>query len=260
VICNEDSINIYFKTKGTFSSGNVFTVYMSDENGANYKPLTSIGNKSPIRAILPKDMKLDGDYRFRVMASDGGTASSGGREYIRTLERARAQFKTNTVLYEEGVNPQVVVELKGSGPWWYAYGTDLTQLNKYSQVSTDTLTLWQATPNQYYRIFSVSNACGQGIVGSPGTLQVSLITGIETENLQDIAVVAPNPTSDYVLIKYSETRLRAYTLLNLQGQAIYTKQSDSQIEEIDLQNLPIGIYLLRVESEGKSVVYKVIKQ
>jgi hypothetical protein len=260
VICNGDTTNIYFNMKGTFTSGNVFTVHMSDENGANYKPLPTIGNKSPIQCILPQDMKLDGDYRVRVMTSDEGTASSAGRFTIRTLERARAQFKTNFVLYEEGLNPQVVVELKGSGPWWYEYGTDLNLLNRYSNVSSDTLTLLQAAPNQYYRIFSVANACGRGTVDSPSTLQVSLVTGIETENLQDMGVVAPNPTSDYVLIKHQESRLRTYTLLNLQGQVIHIQQSERQIEEIDLHDLPTGVYLLKVESDGKPVVYKVIKQ
>ena len=122
---------------------------------------------------------------------------------------------------------------------------------------------------------SISWTLGETIIptftSSDGTLtlshgfqQIYIITTVEEQLLNPVKVsVYPNPGSDYFNIKFSEPtdgEILLY-LLNPQGKPVKTGKIESGTieKQINMQDLPSGIYYLRM-TKGKLVnVYKVVK-
>ena len=85
------------------------------------------------------------------------------------------------------------------------------------------------------------------------TIEDVTITGIPvTENTPDITVY-PNPATDAVII---DGDILAWTLLDFNGKML--KQGITLTVPID--NLPAGIYLLKINTAKGSVTKKIIKQ
>lgn len=69
--------------------------------------------------------------------------------------------------------------------------------------------------------------------------------------------IYPNPTGDFINIKSAEL-IKLVSITNLEGRNI--KNFKSNLEKIDVQSLPSGIYLLRVELINKIINKKFIKK
>lgn len=257
--CIGDTVSVYFNQKGNFSSGNKMTVQLSDTTGKNFKAIVTFGNSSPLKAVFPTDLFSGRKYRIRVLASDAGTAS-GAYEYpIVPSQKAKARFASETVLYDGVTNPKIVVLLEGGSPWSYQYGTDLSGMfYRNSSNASDTITLFQASPSQYYKLFRVSNLCGVGTIDNPATVRVEVITGEPVITAK--IIIAPNPAQDNLMIQFDSALPRNINLYNMQGISLRNWPTRKQEENVDIRNLPPGIYILKIESQGQQATYKVIKQ
>jgi hypothetical protein len=258
-LCIGDTALITFTSKGSFSAGNIMTVQISDTTGKNFRSVATVGKTSPLKAALPADMFSMKAYRVRVVASDANTASGAYQNPLYVSQKAKAKFAAESVIYDGITNPKIVVLLEGGGPWQYQYGTDLSIQYRYSTLSADTITLLQASPNQYYKLFSVSNSCGVGTIESPGTVRVEVITANEPAFTRSI-VIAPNPTQDFLTVKFETGSSRNIVLYNLSGTSLHQRVSRGTVESIDLRHLSSGIYILHIESKGQRASYKIIKQ
>jgi hypothetical protein len=97
-----------------------------------------------------------------------------------------------------------------------------------------------------------------------GFQQKLIITAVE-ENLEEPVKVTiyPNPTSETIKILFetvTDKEISVY-LLDAQGKLVKTDQIEATVleKQIDMQDLPAGIYYLRL-IKGKLVnVYKVVK-
>lgn len=145
------------------------------------------------------DFDLNDDYiRFDLI--DQRTQ----KKYSLDLKiKASARFASEIINYQPDTNPKAVVLFEGDSPFNYVYGTDLVRQNKYTQLSIDPLIFYQASPSVYYKLFSVRNVCGVGTIGNPSTVRVELVIGTEDPVNQMQITVMPNPTSDFVTIKFS---------------------------------------------------------
>jgi hypothetical protein len=97
-----------------------------------------------------------------------------------------------------------------------------------------------------------------------GFQQKLIITNVEENILNPVRVtIFPNPASEIINIEFdspTERELKLF-LLDAQGKLVKTEQIESGItnKQINMQDLPSGIYYLRVIN-GKLVnVYKVVK-
>lgn len=102
------------------------------------------------------------------------------------------------------------------------------------------------------------------LILTPGFQQTYVITTVEEHLLNPVTVsVFPNPASDYVNIQFdtpTDGEISLF-LLNNQGKPIKTGKIESGTleKQINMQDLPSGIYYLRL-IKGKLVnVYKVVK-
>jgi hypothetical protein len=97
-----------------------------------------------------------------------------------------------------------------------------------------------------------------------GFQQQLIVTAVE-ENLEDVVKVTlyPNPASDIVNIKLGsplDGEVKLF-LLDSRGKLIKTDfMEETAVEkEINLQDLPAGLYLLKMTKGKLSNVYKVVK-
>jgi hypothetical protein len=103
-----------------------------------------------------------------------------------------------------------------------------------------------------------------GLTLTHGFQQQLIVTAIE-ENLEDVVKVTlyPNPASDVVNIKLEsplDGEVKLF-LLDSRGKLIKTDfMEETAVEkEINLQDLPAGLYLLKMSKGKLSNVYKVVK-
>ncbi len=73
--------------------------------------------------------------------------------------------------------------------------------------------------------------------------------------------IFPNPTNGLITIFMNEGELNQVSLFNLAGQQLMTLNPSSVKAQIDLNNLPSGIYFIHVELQsGKLIVRKILKR
>ena len=81
--------------------------------------------------------------------------------------------------------------------------------------------------------------------------------------VQLTAVTYPNPTTEFVLLKISDTALEnlQYTLFDLNGKTIDSKKINSYSTKITMKNFAIGMYLLKLTKNNQPLkTFKIIKK
>ena len=105
-----------------------------------------------------------------------------------------------------------------------------------------------------------SNNCPLGLISSPITC--TCWDYISEYQFKEQLNVFPNPTSDRLTVKIlSQSQVsakRVLLLFNAQGKLILSNQMAGHSIELDLHELPQGIYLLRVNTLAQSFFRKVI--
>ena len=82
-------------------------------------------------------------------------------------------------------------------------------------------------------------------------------TSIHQSNVFEIQVY-PNPFVSEITI--SDAANSSLQIVDLLGKVVYTQQIDQAVETIQLGDLASGVYFLRIEKDGKTVVSQVIKR
>ena len=84
-----------------------------------------------------------------------------------------------------------------------------------------------------------------------------MINGVVStaEELSSTPTIWPNPTSDIVNIDMMEGDFVKATLYNSYGHKLFTSSS----AKIDLNDLPAGVYFLKVESKVEAFVKRLVK-
>ena len=69
----------------------------------------------------------------------------------------------------------------------------------------------------------------------------------------------PNPVSDIVMIE-SATSVNRYEIYDVKGAVVRSEAVDSNSFEINVNNLPSGIYFIKIASEGMIQTKRFIKK
>lgn len=77
------------------------------------------------------------------------------------------------------------------------------------------------------------------------------------ENAEIEVNVYPNPTSDILKID-AEQQIQRIKLVNLVGQIIYESNVEAKSYQVNLNNVPDGIYILNLETEGGITAKKIM--
>ena len=120
-----------------------------------------------------------------------------------------------------------------------------------------------------YSVGQVVYTTNTGISGSVSQgvqqpFEISVVTGIEEAKDIFLNVSAyPNPTTDYLELKVENLQLSelSYKLYDISGKVYQNKEIGNGITKIEMQNLPQGIYFIKViDTKNKEFkTFKIIK-
>jgi Secretion system C-terminal sorting domain len=82
---------------------------------------------------------------------------------------------------------------------------------------------------------------------------------VKEEKVNDL-VAFPNPTTGLITIKSDSKIIDSVTVNNLFGEEVQIKNTSNSNTELDISNLPKGIYLVKVKSGDEEKVMRVIKE
>ena len=82
---------------------------------------------------------------------------------------------------------------------------------------------------------------------------------------ESLVSLSPNPVSDF--LQFELNNLKAdnveMRIVDMNGRVHFEQTLDVRSDisgSIDMSDMPIGIYMVQLQSEGESLVYKVVKQ
>lgn len=101
------SISVPFTTVGSFNTGNVFNVYLSDAN-ADFSSgvLVGSGTSSPINVTLPNSLPFGTMYRLQVRATDPTTNSNESNDFTISNPRSIALGSTTASMINNSAYSQ----------------------------------------------------------------------------------------------------------------------------------------------------------
>jgi len=92
------------------------------------------------------------------------------------------------------------------------------------------------------------------------TLIPGLSTGINSPTTANEFLIYPNPANDYFYIEGNSIKSAQIEIINSVGKLVLTQQFlPSQKYRINIKDLKVGTYFVRIEIEGSSVSKKIIK-
>jgi len=230
-------------------TGNVYAVELSDETGSFTKP-TEIGTiksndtVATVTATVPAIIKTGTEYKVRTTAT--------------TPKVASAPFNKTYKLNPKPAKPEIgIVDKKLSvktplvGTYtWYAEG---------STTPAGTGATFAPTANAKYKVvFADKNSCSSE---SDYVMYTSMERKLTESNLK----VYPNPfKTDFDIRMNASGSTADLNVFNMMGQKVASKRAEVRNgivnESIDLSDEPSGVYFLKVVSQGREQVVKIVKQ
>ena len=79
------------------------------------------------------------------------------------------------------------------------------------------------------------------------------------ENYADVMTIYPNPAKDRVFVT-SDVTVNEYRVYNVTGAEIMNNVVNNTTFEVNVDNLPAGVYYIRIYSEGLIQTKKFVKE
>lgn len=134
--------------------------------------------------------------------------------------------------------------VSGTNLVWYDSDTSTNPLDNSTLLVNGTT----------YYVCQSSNGCE----GSRLAITVTMTLGINENHIFNLSY-NPNPVDDLLYIKANDI-IERVSVYNLLGQLLINEVKDSNEFSINLSNLPASNYFVKVETESKGEVFKVIKK
>jgi hypothetical protein len=112
-------------------------------------------------------------------------------------------------------------------------------------------------------VYTTSTGGGSVIQGVQQSIELFTLSNPELTTVNLSAVIYPNPTSDYVMLKISDTALYnlSYHLVDINGKAISNGSLTNGDTQINMQQLAVGMYILKVNQNNQELkTFKIIKK
>jgi hypothetical protein len=257
--CNSDTLLIDFFKNVEGGTGESYQVMLSDSLGKNFTPILTIGNSSPLKAVIPAGQKASAQYRVRLTSSNPDVTGMTFQNLVNIREYAVAKVMTPELFYKSGESVRAVIALNGTPPFSYRYGDENLSRWRGTVRNSDTLTFIPLTPVGSYKILETGNACGPGKVEEPSGFRIELITATEPL-LTEKVKFGPNPTHGDLAIWFEGAGSRELLLYNTEGKLIRSDRVKTDHFSMDIRHLSSGNYLLQIRKKDQSLTYRIMKK
>ena len=112
-------------------------------------------------------------------------------------------------------------------------------------------------------VYTTNTGSGTVIQGVQQSIELFTLSNPELNTINLKAVTYPNPTSDYVILKISDNALDnlSYNLIDINGKAISNGRIINGDTQINMHQLAIGMYILKVSQNNQELkTFKIIKK
>jgi len=221
------TLNVSVTTSATsgaqYSPRNVEAIWVENSSGVFVKSLL-VYAQARISELTNWNNSSSGN---KVDAVTGATQSSHG---VRTCSW-------------NGTNVSGVVVADGT----YTLKMELTDKNGTGNLGT--FTFVKGTTTQTQTPASVPSFSAITIKWTP-----SVGTAVEDVNLSDLYQVYPNPTSTSIFVKGLD--IQEIEIFNLNGKSLIK----TNLHNVNINSLPKGVYMIKINSETGAVMRKLIKE
>jgi hypothetical protein len=114
-----------------------------------------------------------------------------------------------------------------------------------------------ALPGDYDVKLIVNNAFGTDTLLKTEYIHVDLAIGIECNKAPDFTLY-PNPANDKLFISCKE-KLQSVEIMNIAGVVVKIQKCNASKAEINISDLPSGMYFIRLQTKNKLITNKIIK-
>jgi hypothetical protein len=112
-------------------------------------------------------------------------------------------------------------------------------------------------------VYTTNTGSGSVSQGVQQAFEFQTLSNPELTTVNLSAVTYPNPTSDYVTLKISDSALDnlSYKLFDVTGKAMSNGNITNRDTQITMRQLAIGIYILKVNRHNQELkTFKIIKK
>jgi hypothetical protein len=198
---------------------------------------------------------------FKVTVNNNGCTNTSDVLHIEKLSKPSTSEMKGRNWAPKGDTVQFsVTGTPGSTyTWTFTNATQISGSNTSVISAKLSATATAATINV---IENGANNC----LGAQKTMNVSLVNTAlsKVSNLNNFTVY-PNPAKDFISIECNFEGKAKIEILNMLGQVIsqsvvYLHAANAQMNQVDIASLQDGIYMIRIEHEGKKLSKSFIKK
>lgn len=236
-------------TLSTDSNNNQHLVYYQKMSGNYTGPKNLIDNTGEVTFIQTSDLDDDGDLDIIGTYRNDDKIVWFENYLIPPLPEADFQASDSTISPGDTIVFTSLMQIPvDSVKWDFGDSQSSKKLNP-SHVYT--------SPGTYNVSLMAWNSAGGDTIVKQSFINV--VTGLENLN-QSSYKIFPNPASDFVIIESESTEKICITVFNLQGQQIINKHTRSQRTKLDIDALPPGVFVLRLETKQSTLNHLIIKE
>lgn len=248
--CTDHTYTIVANSSGTFNPGNMFEVQLSDDFGDFTNPL-SIGSLyttsiSSLPITIPGGITSSSAYKMRIASTNPPmySAITGTIISIHTSPQSFIVANGPTAFCPGGSVILSNLVLGSAQYQWYKNGVTITGANNDS--------LLVSTTGNYTLLVN------DGICETLSPIMDVLVTNCSgiSEVDQNKVMIAPNPADDYLIISFTNgISYSKMSILEITGKTIQEYNGPlGQKSQIDISELPAGVYLLKLVGNNESIV------
>ncbi|MCB8964863.1 MAG: endonuclease [Bacteroidales bacterium] len=259
-------IRLTYKNPNT-ATGGVVTIYVNDN---------PIGTVTPSDSVQTSELSVTNvTSNFVIKITTNGTAQTSIDDLEWQQSSSTNQSPTISNISRNPSNPtptdNVTVSAGVTDPEGQLssvvlyYGNGESSLTNSLTMSGNAGTFTAQIPAQasgtvvYYKI-TATDAANNTTTSSTASYTVSNASGIGNNNTSKSIKVYPNPFSNYLNIETENSGITNVSILNVIGTVISQVNFSTDSYQLNTSGLKAGIYIIKINSNGKIAAIRVVKQ
>jgi hypothetical protein len=246
------------KDSASFCSNGSF-VELSSAEDATYK-YTWAKDKKAIPNQTKSSIKASesGVYQTQIESGDCATLSYPVKVYQKIILPTAIISGGKEIIV--GDSTRIKIDLTSSAPWTIK----LTNNQTFTAEKTPFEFNVKPTQTTVYELASIKNGCGDGTVNGKAEIKIIILGNEEIEGAKINLFPIPTQSTCQLTVEMAFPEKLEWQLFSSNGKLL-SKTENTKIvpffsQNIDLESLPSGTYLLKIIVGNKIVTRKIIKQ
>jgi len=217
-----------------------------------------------VSTVTINGLAINTTYYWRVRLSNGTTQSSWSTvwSFITVGLEAPVLVSPANGAVSQPVNSLVLDWNNTSNTTFYEYqyATEVTFASPVSATTTVSSVIINGlsyNTSYYWRVRS-NDGNDYSAWSTVWSFTTDEFSGI-TEHSYEFKLY-PNPTQEYVNLKFANSNSKRVDIYNLLGARVWSSETNEKTIQVDLRNLPSGLYVIKINEDSKIISKSFVKQ